>query len=79
MTAGPPPVLIVVATLHIDTGEKHRGRWVRQPTATYACNRCLSSETVTGQQQVIAFTSHIRHTHRTACPSAANTGRNQAA
>lgn len=66
------PVLVVTATLHIDTGELVKGRWVRQPTATYTCNRCWYRETVTGPERVRAFTAHIRHTHRQACPSAAN-------
>lgn len=71
--------LIVLATLHIDTGEKMRGRWIRQPHATYTCNRCSHRETVTGADRVIAFTAHIRTTHRTACPTAAGTGRKQVA
>lgn len=79
MTAAPTPVLIVAATLHIDCGEYHRGRWVRQPTATYTCNRCWSHETVTGAARVIAFTAHIRHTHHQACPSAAATTERKAA
>lgn len=66
-----PPALIVVATLHIDAGEQRYGRWVREPTATYTCNRCWWHESVTGSVQVIAFTGHIRRTHRQACPSAA--------
>jgi len=64
--------LIVTATLRTECGEHRRGRWIRQPTATYQCNRCLYRETVRGAERVRAFNSHIRNTHDQACPSAAN-------
>ena len=71
--------LIVVATLHITCGEQSRGRWIKQPTARFDCNRCFYRESVTGPERVRAFTAHIRATHRQSCPSAANTGRSKAA
>lgn len=79
MTARPAGPRIVVATLHIDAGERTRtGRWVRQPTATYTCNRCWFHETVTGPERVLAFTAHIRQTHHQACRTAAAPGRKAA-
>ena len=71
MSARRTAPLIVVATLHIVTSPS--------ASATYTCNRCLYRERVEGRGQVRAFVSHIRSTHIQACPTAANTGRTQAA
>ena len=70
----------VIRALFIDMGQQLRsGRWVKPPRARYECRLCTYSESVEGAEQVAAFVSHIRDTHRAACPAALNTERNTAA
>ena len=69
MTARRARALVVIATLHIDCGQAtYRGRYTRQPTATYTCLLCGYHETARGPDHVRALVPHIRTTHRQVCP-----------